>query len=89
MVSEIPVVATKLLKIADHFLRNISSLLQVYLIQLPISFTYLMSLGLFMGILVTLVLLAILSVGINAVASLQVSYGAFEKEMGPTAHKQQ
>lgn len=43
--------------------------------------------GLFMGLLVSLLLLAILSVGINAVASLQVSYGAFDKEMGPAAQK--
>jgi hypothetical protein len=45
--------------------------------------------GLFMGLLVALILFAILSVGINAVASLQVSYGAFDKEMGPAAQKKQ
>ncbi|CZS94052.1 uncharacterized protein RAG0_04082 [Rhynchosporium agropyri] len=47
--------------------------------------------GLFMGLLVTLILLAILSVGIGAISSLEVSYGAFDKEMGPAAqqkHKQ-
>lgn len=43
--------------------------------------------GIFMGILVTLVMLALLSVGLNAISSLQVSYGAFEKEMGPAAQK--
>lgn len=43
--------------------------------------------GLFMGIMVSLVLLAILSVAITAVSSLQVSYGAFDKEMGPSAQK--
>jgi len=40
-----------------------------------------------MGILVGLVMLALLSVGLNAISSLQVSYGAFEKEMGPSAQK--
>lgn len=39
--------------------------------------------GLFMGLGVTLLLLAILSVGIRAISSLQVSYAAFEKEGGP------
>ncbi len=42
-----------------------------------------------MGLLVGWLLLAILSVGINAVSSLQVSYGAFDKEMGPAAQKKQ
>ncbi|KAI9840807.1 MAG: hypothetical protein M1837_001280 [Sclerophora amabilis] len=45
--------------------------------------------GLFMGILTALVLLSILSVGINGVSSLQVSYAAFDKEMGPSAQKKQ
>jgi hypothetical protein len=44
-------------------------------------------LGLFMGLLTTLLLISILAVGINAVASLQVSYAAFDKEMGPAANK--
>merc|ERR1712072_273634 len=43
--------------------------------------------GLFMGLLVTLLLLAILSVGIGAISSLEVSYGAFDKEMGPAAQQ--
>ncbi|KAL5317955.1 hypothetical protein ACEPPN_015059 [Leptodophora sp. 'Broadleaf-Isolate-01'] len=43
--------------------------------------------GLFMGLLVTLLLLAILSVGISAISSLEVSYGAFDKEMGPAAQQ--
>ncbi|KAL5349968.1 hypothetical protein ACLOAV_005004 [Pseudogymnoascus australis] len=43
--------------------------------------------GIFMGLMVTLLLLAILSVGIRGIASLEVSYAAFEKEMGPAAHK--
>lgn len=42
-----------------------------------------------MGILVTLIMVAILSVGISAISSLQVSYGAFDKEMGPAAQKKQ
>jgi hypothetical protein len=42
-----------------------------------------------MGLLVALILLSILSVGLNALGSLQVSYGAFDKEMGPAAQKKQ
>lgn len=34
-----------------------------------------------MGLFVVLLLLSILGVGINALASLKVSYGAFDKEM--------
>jgi hypothetical protein len=45
--------------------------------------------GLFMGFLVGIILLAILYVGISGVSSLEVSYGAFDKEMGPAAHKKQ
>lgn len=40
-----------------------------------------------MGIFVSLILLAILSVAITAVSSLTVSYGAFDKEMGPAAQR--
>lgn len=40
-----------------------------------------------MGLMVTLLLLAVLSVGIRGIAGLEVSYAAFEKEMGPAAHK--
>lgn len=43
--------------------------------------------GLFMGLLVSLLLLSILWVGISAISSLEVSYGAFDKEMGPAAQK--
>ncbi|CAG8976886.1 hypothetical protein HYALB_00003497 [Hymenoscyphus albidus] len=43
--------------------------------------------GLFMGLLVTVLLLSILGVGISAISSLEVSYGAFDKEMGPAAQK--
>ena len=42
-----------------------------------------------MGILVGLILLSILYVGISAISGLEVSYGAFDKEMGPAAHKKQ
>ena len=45
--------------------------------------------GLFMGFLVSFILLSILYVGIRGVASLQVSYAAFDKEMGPAAQKKQ
>jgi len=45
--------------------------------------------GLFMGLLVGLVMLSILGVGLNAIASLKVSYGAFDKEMGPAAQRKQ
>ncbi|KAM3076064.1 hypothetical protein ACMFMG_006420 [Clarireedia jacksonii] len=45
--------------------------------------------GIFMGLLVGILLLSILSVGLNAIGSLKVSYGAFDKEMGPAAQKKQ
>lgn len=48
---------------------------------------YYISIGLFMGLLVSLLLLSILWVGISAISSLEVSYGAFDKEMGPAAQK--
>lgn len=40
-----------------------------------------------MGLSVTVLLLVILSVGIKAVAGLEVSYAAFDKDMGPAAQK--
>ncbi|KAL8724710.1 MAG: hypothetical protein Q9166_007798 [cf. Caloplaca sp. 2 TL-2023] len=43
--------------------------------------------GIFMGILISLPLFLILYVGVSAVGSLQVSYAAFDKEMGPQATK--
>ncbi|KHJ36301.1 putative atp-synthase s1 [Erysiphe necator] len=43
--------------------------------------------GIFIGIFVTIILLSILSVGISAISGLEVSYGAFEKEQGPTISK--
>ncbi|KYK54316.1 uncharacterized protein DCS_06273 [Drechmeria coniospora] len=45
--------------------------------------------GIFMALIVALLLLSILYVGIKALSSLEVSYGAFEKEMGPAAQKKQ
>lgn len=45
--------------------------------------------GIFMALTVTLPLMAILYVGIRALTSLEVSYYAFSKEMGPTAQKKQ
>ncbi|KAK4105115.1 BIG1-domain-containing protein [Parathielavia hyrcaniae] len=45
--------------------------------------------GIFMSFIVLAVLLSILGVGLKALASLEVSYGAFEKEMGPAAQKKQ
>ncbi|RKF62000.1 Protein big1 [Erysiphe neolycopersici] len=43
--------------------------------------------GIFIGILVTIILITILSVGIRAISGLEVSYGAFEKEQGPVTSK--
>lgn len=43
--------------------------------------------GIFMGLVGVVIMLAILYVGLSAVSSLQVSYGAFDKEMGPAAQK--
>lgn len=45
--------------------------------------------GIFMGLLAVLLIGSILTVGIKALASLEVSYGAFEKDMGPAAQKKQ
>ncbi|KAI3323106.1 BIG1-domain-containing protein [Xylariaceae sp. AK1471] len=45
--------------------------------------------GIFMGLIALVILMSILYAGISAVASLQVSYGAFDKEMGPAAQKKQ
>ncbi|KAL9003960.1 MAG: hypothetical protein Q9180_009872, partial [Flavoplaca navasiana] len=43
--------------------------------------------GIFMGLIVILPLFMILYVGISAVGSLQVSYAAFDREMGPQTAK--
>ena len=45
--------------------------------------------GIFMGLVVSVILLSVLYVGISGIAGLQVSYAAFDKEMGPTAQKKQ
>ncbi|XXH00279.1 tropomyosin-2 [Hypoxylon texense] len=45
--------------------------------------------GIFMALVVLVILMSILYVGISAVASLEVPYGAFDKEMGPAAQKKQ
>ncbi|KAK4462159.1 hypothetical protein QBC42DRAFT_202024 [Cladorrhinum samala] len=45
--------------------------------------------GIFMALIVILIILSILGVGLRALASLEVSYGAFDKEMGPAAQKKQ
>jgi len=42
-----------------------------------------------MGIVITVPLLMILYVAISGVSSLQVSYAAFDQEMGPAAQKKQ
>lgn len=43
--------------------------------------------GIFMGLVAVLLMLAILYVGLSAVSSLEIPYGAFDKEMGPAAQK--
>ncbi|KAK4239126.1 BIG/ATPase V1 complex, subunit S1 [Achaetomium macrosporum] len=45
--------------------------------------------GIFMSFIVLAIILSILGVGLKALASLEVSYGAFDKEMGPAAQKKQ
>jgi len=45
--------------------------------------------GIFMGGVVSILLFSILYVGVSAIASLEVSYMAFSKEMGPAAQKKQ
>lgn len=42
-----------------------------------------------MALITLIVLMTILYGGIAAVASLEVPYGAFDKEMGPAAQKKQ
>ena len=43
--------------------------------------------GLFVGFLVAILLSSLLYVGISAIASITVSYAAFDKEMGPAAQQ--
>jgi len=45
--------------------------------------------GLFMGFLAVIPLFLILTVGVRALLSLEVSYFAFSKEMGPNAQRKQ
>ncbi|RYP24510.1 hypothetical protein DL765_000530 [Monosporascus sp. GIB2] len=45
--------------------------------------------GIFMALFILVILLSILYSGISALSSLEVSYGAFDKEMGPAAQKKQ
>ncbi|CEJ94531.1 hypothetical protein VHEMI10052 [[Torrubiella] hemipterigena] len=45
--------------------------------------------ALFMGFLAAAFMMMIVTVGIKGLMSLEVSYGAFEKEMGPAAQKKQ
>jgi hypothetical protein len=69
---------------------NINSLRLVGIYFLPKSVIALLTSsceGIFMGLLVSFILLSIISVGIAAVSSLQVPYGAFDKDMGPAAQK--
>ena len=40
-----------------------------------------------MGLLITFILISTLYVAISGVSSLQITYAAFDKEMGPMAHK--
>ncbi|KAI1468471.1 BIG1-domain-containing protein [Daldinia caldariorum] len=47
------------------------------------------STGIFTALVSLTILLSILYVGIAAVASLEIPYGAFDKEMGPSAQKKQ
>ncbi|KAK4453777.1 vacuolar ATP synthase subunit S1-domain-containing protein [Podospora aff. communis PSN243] len=43
--------------------------------------------GIFSGLIALIVILSILAVGLRSLASLEVSYGAFDKENGPAAQK--
>ncbi|KAH8664313.1 BIG/ATPase V1 complex, subunit S1 [Xylariales sp. PMI_506] len=45
--------------------------------------------GIFMSLIAAIVLFSILGVGISALSSLEVPYGAFDKENGPAAQKKQ
>jgi hypothetical protein len=42
-----------------------------------------------MALITAIILFSILGVGLRALASLEVSYGSFEKDMGPGAQKKQ
>ncbi|KAK2755498.1 hypothetical protein FQN54_006435 [Arachnomyces sp. PD_36] len=58
--------------------------------NLPLFEVYqFLSPGVFMGLLAAFFFFSILYVGISAIGSLEVSYAAFDKEMGPTVSKKQ
>lgn len=42
-----------------------------------------------MTLMAVFLMLSILTIGLKALSSLEVSYGAFDKEMGPAAQKKQ
>lgn len=42
-----------------------------------------------MGLLAVFLIGSILTVGLRALSSLEIPYGAFEKDMGPAAQKKQ
>jgi hypothetical protein len=76
----------------DRCSKDINILVQVAnlpYVESTIKLTHSAPSGLFMGFLVSLILISILYVAISGVASLQVSYAAFDKEMGPAAQKKQ
>jgi len=45
--------------------------------------------GIFSGLIALIVILSILTVGLRSLASLEVSYGAFDRGNGPAAQKNQ
>lgn len=73
----------------DRYLKNISFSRQVRNPTLLAPNYLTLILGVFMALITAVVLLGILGVGIRGLASLEVPYAAFEKEMGPTAQKKQ
>lgn len=42
-----------------------------------------------MTVVVSVILISILSFGVNGLSSIDLPYGAFSKEMGPAAQKKQ
>lgn len=69
----------------DHKEKNNTALPEGSLFQRYQFFTT----GIFVAYLALFFLLSILYVAFNALSSLEVTYGAFEKEMGPAAAKKQ
>lgn len=72
-----------------HCLRDTSISHQVSRVMRYYRKAKLMNIGIFMGLFTMFFLLSIGYVGINALQSLQVSYGAFDKENGPAAQRKQ